>query len=84
MVPADVEQQHDHRDAESRADQTVEDEVDGAGDVEHPDHHEWMKEAPEIFESLQVPQSRPAGCRQADLLRQVRDLPVVPNVVICA
>src|SRR5712692_1349658 len=43
-----------------------------------------MERTPEIFESLQVPETRPVRCGQTDFLRQVRDLPVMPDVGVRA
>ena len=80
IVAADMKEQDDRGDAESRAHESVENDVDGAGDVEHSDHQQRVQHAPEVVEALQVPKARPAWRGQADLFRQVRDLPVVPDV----
>src|SRR4029077_13151391 len=41
-----------------------------------------MKNAPEIVEALQVPETGTVRPRQPDLLGQVCDLPVVPYIVV--
>ena len=79
-----MEQEDHHDNAEGRAHEAVQHDVDRPGQIEKPDHQKRVQHAPEIVEALEVPQSRTAGRTQPNLLGQVGDLPVMPDVAVPA
>src|SRR5205823_2065595 len=50
--------------------------------LEDGDHQERMENSPDVIEPFEVPEPRPAGSRKPDLLGEIRDLPVVPDVAV--
>src|SRR5439155_20268013 len=79
---AQVEKKHDRRNAANQADQPVENDVDRSGQVEDCDHQQRVQDAPYVVEPFEVPQPRSARRGKTDLLGQVGDLPVVPDVTV--
>src|SRR5205807_4609244 len=78
----DMEDQDHRQHSKDKTDQPQEHDIDRAGYRKNDHHQNGVKDSPKVVESLQIPEPGASRRAEADLLGQVGDLPVVPDVVV--